>query len=62
RRLGAGQGRPLLAGDVAGAVARLDAERRPLYADVADIIVDVDHLSADEVAARIEAELPDAAS
>lgn len=62
RRLGLGEGRPLLAGDVAGAVARLDAERRPLYADVADVIVDVDNLSADEVVERIEAELLDAAS
>lgn len=60
RRLGLGEGRPLLAGDVAGAVARLDAERRPLYAEVADVTVDVDHLSADEVAARVEAELGDA--
>jgi shikimate kinase len=38
-------------------VARLDAERRPMYAEVADVAVDVDHLSADEVAERVEAEL-----
>jgi len=57
RRLGAGTGRPLLAGDVAAAVARLDAERRPLYAEVADVTVDVDDLSIDEVADRIDAEL-----
>jgi len=57
RRVGAGEGRPLLAGDVAAAVARLDAERRPMYAEVADVAVDVDHLSADEVAERVEAEL-----
>ncbi len=57
RRVGSGAGRPLLDGDVAGAMARLDAERRPLYAEVADLTVDVDHLSADEVVDRIEAEL-----
>jgi len=57
RRLGAGTGRPLLAGDAAGALARLDAERRPLYAEVADVTVDVDDLSPDEVVDRIEAEL-----
>lgn len=57
RRLGAGEGRPLLAGDAAGALARLDAVRRPLYAEVADFTVDVDDLSADEVVGRIEAGL-----
>ena len=57
RRLGAGEGRPLLAGDAAGALARLDARRRPLYAEVADLTVDVDTLSADQVAGRIESEL-----
>ena len=57
RRLGAGEGRPLLTGDAAGALARLDAVRRPLYAEVADVVVDVDDLSADEVVDRIEAEL-----
>lgn len=62
RRVGSGEGRPLLDGDVAAAVARLDAERRPLYAEVADVTVDVDQLSADEVAERIEAELARASS
>ena len=57
RRLGSGEGRPLLAGDVAGALVRLDAQRRPLYAEVADVVVDVDDLSADEVADRIQSEL-----
>lgn len=56
-RVGAGEGRPLLAGDVAAAVARLDAERRPHYAEVADVAVDVDHLSVEEVAERVEAEI-----
>ena len=57
RRLGAGTGRPLLAGDVAAAVARLDAQRRPLYAEVAEVTVGVDRLTFDEVVDRIEAEL-----
>lgn len=41
-RVGAGSGRPLLDHDVAGSVTRLDAMRRPLYAEVADVVVDVD--------------------
>ncbi len=41
-RVGDGSGRPLLAGDAAGAVARLSAERRRWYEDVADVAVDVD--------------------
>ena len=57
RRLGTGEGRPLLAGDVAGALARLDAQRRPLYVEVADVAVDVDDLSAEGVVERIEGEL-----
>jgi shikimate kinase len=45
--------RPLLAGDPEGAIARLEGERRPLYQEVADVVVDVDYLSADEVAAAV---------
>jgi shikimate kinase len=52
-RVGAGVGRPLLDDDPAGTLHRLDAVRRPLYAEVADLIVDVDGLSADQVAGRI---------
>lgn len=36
--------RPLLAGDPAGTLARLDGERRDLYAQVATLVVDVDSL------------------
>ena len=57
RRVGDGRGRPLLDGDPAAALRRLDAERRPLYAEVADIVVDVDDLTADEVVERIVAAL-----
>ena len=48
RRLGDGSGRPLLAGDVPGNVARLVAEREPAYTELAEVIVDVDHHSAAE--------------
>jgi shikimate kinase len=41
--------RPLLAVDPARALERLDATRRPLYAEVADQVVDVDVRSPDEV-------------
>ncbi|HEX3622040.1 MAG TPA: shikimate kinase [Acidimicrobiales bacterium] len=49
--------RPLLDGDAAGTLARLDAARRPFYAEVADISVDVDDLTAEQVAACVEAAL-----
>lgn len=41
-RVGAGAGRPLLAGNPAAALARLDEMRRPVYRDLADVVVDVD--------------------
>ena len=43
-RVGDGAGRPLLARDPAGTLAALDRVRRPLYAEVADVAVDVDAL------------------
>jgi shikimate kinase len=49
--------RPLLDDDPAETLARLDAERRPLYEEVADVIVDVDDLTPDQVAARIGEEV-----
>jgi len=49
-RVGDGAGRPLLAGDPAAALARLDAVRRPLYAELADAVVDVDGLDPEQVA------------
>jgi shikimate kinase len=52
-RVGTGAGRPLLDGDPAGALAELDAVRRPLYGEVADVIVDVDDLDASTVVDRI---------
>ena len=56
-RVGEGKGRPLLDGDPAAALQRLEGERRPLYAEVADVVVDVDNLEAAEVVERIVAAL-----
>ncbi|MDA8284835.1 MAG: shikimate kinase [Actinomycetota bacterium] len=52
-RIGSGDGRPLLEGDPATNLRRLDAERRPLYAQLAAVTVDVDELAPDAVADRI---------
>lgn len=49
--------RPLLDDDPAGVLQRLDAVRRPLYEEVADVAVDVDDLTAEQVAACVEAAL-----
>jgi shikimate kinase len=49
--------RPLLDDDPAGTLARLDAVRRPFYEEVADVAIDVDDLTADQVAACVEAAL-----
>ena len=53
RRVGSGAGRPLLDGDPLTALADLEAVRRPLYAEVADLTIDVDGLAPSAVAARI---------
>jgi shikimate kinase len=53
RRVGDGAGRPLLGDDPAEAMTRLYAERAPLYAEVADLTIDVDDLSPAQVVARI---------
>ena len=52
-RVGTGTGRPLLGDDPAEAVVRLDAVRAPLYAELADVVIDVDELTAVTVADRI---------
>ena len=56
-RLGVATHRPLLDDDPAGVLARLDAVRRPLYEEVADVVVDVDDLTPDQVVTCIEAAL-----
>jgi shikimate kinase len=52
-RVGTGIGRPLLGDDPAEAVVRLDAVRAPLYAELADVVLDVDQLDPVTVADRI---------
>lgn len=53
-RVKGGEGRPLLSDDPAEAMRRLAGERRALYEEVADLVVDVEDTgSADDVAGRI---------
>jgi 3-dehydroquinate synthase len=52
-RVGDGAGRPLLGDDPAQALVRLNTVRAPLYADVADIVIDVDELDRATVVDRI---------
>lgn len=58
-RVGSGQGRPLLGDDPAGALVALDEVRRPLYAEVASGVVDVDRLTPDQVADRVVEQVVD---
>ena len=53
RRVGDGAGRPLLGDDPAEAMVRLNEVRAPLYAEIADLVIDVDDLSPKAVAAII---------
>jgi len=52
-RVGDGIGRPLLGDDPAEAMVRLSEVRAPLYAEVADVVLDVDELDPVTVADRI---------
>jgi len=52
-RVGRGQGRPLLDDDPASRLVELYQVRRPLYESLAEIVVDVDGKSPDEVVDRI---------
>lgn len=52
-RVGTGDGRPLLGDDPATSLARLYAERRELYAGLAELTVDVDGKAPAEIADRI---------
>lgn len=52
-RVGDGAGRPLLGGDPRAALTELESIRRPHYAEVADITIDVDDLSIEDVASRV---------
>jgi shikimate kinase len=52
-RVGRGVGRPLLDDDPAAVLAALDQQRAALYAEVADLTIDVDELSPAEVTTAI---------
>jgi shikimate kinase len=52
-RVGKGSGRPLLAGDPAEAVRRIDGERRAAYNRAAHVIIDVDGRTTDQVADEV---------
>ena len=52
-RVGAGAGRPLLGDAPREALARLYERRRPLYAEVADVVVDVEGLTPGQAVERI---------
>ncbi len=54
-RVATGTHRPLLDEDPAGALERLAAARRPYYEEVADLVVDVDDLTLEQVVACVEA-------
>lgn len=53
QRVGDGAGRPLLGQVPEEALRRLDDARRPLYAELAQVVVDVDGLAPAQVAERI---------
>jgi shikimate kinase len=53
-----GQGhRPLLGDDPRANLERLDAERRPIYEELADVVVDVESHTPEELAERLVQEL-----
>lgn len=52
-RVGGGDDRPLLAGDPTARLRELDAERRPLYAHLAHVVIDAAASDADLVAERV---------
>ena len=52
-RVGDGAGRPLLDGDPRAALIELDSVRRPLYAEVADLTIDVDDRTPQELASQL---------
>jgi shikimate kinase len=58
-RVGDGSSRPFFQGhDVLATLERLNAGREPMYAAVAHYVVDVDDAVPDDIAARIQAQLP----
>ena len=53
QRVGTGEGRPLLGDDPLAALTRLYQHRRPLYAQVAVVVVDVDLLTPEQAVEHI---------
>lgn len=60
-QVGRGNHRPLLGDDPAAALARLYPERRTIYEELAEIVIDVDDLRPDEVCDRIQHRLTERA-
>jgi shikimate kinase len=58
KRVGLGTGRPLLLGNVRSRIKALLDERAPVYAAVADLTVDTDQRSPEDIVAEIEKALP----
>jgi shikimate kinase len=54
KRVGLGTGRPLLLGNVRSRVKTLLDERLPIYSEVADVVVDTDGRTAEEVAREVQ--------
>jgi shikimate kinase len=52
-RVGGGEGRPLLGDDPGTALVHLYQQRRPLYEELADVVVDVDGLTPQESVEQI---------
>jgi shikimate kinase len=52
-RVGEGQGRPWLEGDKVAAMQRLLAPRAALYEELADLVVDVDDATPEQIAQQI---------
>ncbi|GAA1911510.1 shikimate kinase [Nocardioides marmoribigeumensis] len=55
KRVGLGQGRPLLVGNIRSRIKTILTERLPIYAAVASHVVDTDGRPADEVADEVRA-------
>ena len=61
RRVGLGQGRPLLLGNVRSRIRTLLEERTPVYESVAALVVETDGRTPAEIAAEIAARLEEQA-
>ncbi|HVB93766.1 MAG TPA: shikimate kinase [Acidimicrobiales bacterium] len=53
RRVGSGDGRPLIGEDPLESLRSLDRIRRPLYASIANLVIDVDQLAPEAVVDQV---------